>query len=281
MATGALYNDWFDKFAAKLAREDMVDFTAPTINLNRPEDRKRLLLRDDKKGLITALPLTGEITDEQKEMLYNAAEMGSLFVLPLGETKPLQANIEEGKEIEVVDFGPDGSFKYTGETMPKPQVQQLGFFKNLLNKLFGLFQEEKIGYINTYNEQIVKFNRLRNQALFAKAVRDSGDYLNGRDYDMKRGNENWRKQGRRALEATENKLKDTTLPQWKRDALEIKRDLLIEVLDTGAKPKTEADVRNILCKLTDKLGFTDTGRTPQHNRRKRFYRHSQIDNAAI
>jgi hypothetical protein len=32
--------------------------------------------------------------------------------------------------------------------------------------------------------------------------------------------------------------------------LEIKRDLLVEVLDTGAKPKTEADVRNILCKLT-------------------------------
>ena len=37
----ALYHDWFDKFAAKLAREDMNDFTtAPTINLNRPEDRK-------------------------------------------------------------------------------------------------------------------------------------------------------------------------------------------------------------------------------------------------
>lgn len=250
MATGALYNDWFDKFAAKLAREDTKDFTAPTINLNRPEDRKRLLLRDDKQGLITALPLTGEITDEQKEMLYNAAEMGSLFVVPLCEIKPLQANIEEGKEIEVVDFGPDGSFKYTGETMPKPQVQQLGFFKNILNKLFGLFQEERIGYINTYNEQIVKFNRLRNQALFAKTARDSGDYLNGRDYDMKRGNETWRKHGRRALEATENKLKDTTLPQWQRDALEIKRDLFIEVVDTGPKKKTEAQVRDILCKLT-------------------------------
>jgi hypothetical protein len=69
------YEAWFERFKTKLAREDMRDETAPFINLNRPEDRKRLILID-KSGIQQALLSTGEISDDQKMMLYHTARRG-------------------------------------------------------------------------------------------------------------------------------------------------------------------------------------------------------------
>lgn len=48
---------------------------------------------------------------------------------------------------------------------------------------------------------------------------------------------------------TENVLKDASIPQWKREAFEIKKTLLTEVIDGGAKAYTREEVHTMVTKL--------------------------------
>ena len=145
MATDAFYEDWFERFEAKLAREDQEDLDAPYVNLNRPEDRQRMLIVTDEGAIQPALPLTGEITDDQKEILYNAARDGRLMVIPLGGVRPLQASLEDGNElIKRDDLGKGLNIQYLGPELVEPKPRELNFFKNILNVLLVPFKKKRI-----------------------------------------------------------------------------------------------------------------------------------------
>ena len=251
MATDAFYEDWFERFEAKLAREDQEDLDAPYVNLNRPEDRQRMLIITDEGAIQPALPPTGEITDDQKEMLYNAARDGKLMVLPLGGIRPLQATLEDGNElVKRDDLGTDLNIQYLGPELVEPKLRELNFFKNILNVLFGAFQEEKDRYIDEYNAECDKYLRNASAFMFVNAVKAPGSTFQGdRDKQMQINKEFWRRKGRELLSETENVLKDESIPQWKRDAFEIKKTLLTEVIDGGAKTYTREEVHTIVTKL--------------------------------
>ena len=251
MATDAFYEDWFERFEEKLAREDPEDLDAPYVNLNRPEDRQRMLIITDEGAIQPALPPTGEITDDQKEMLYNAARDGKLMVLPLGGIRPLQATLEDGNElVKRDDLGTDLNIQYLGPELVEPKLRELNFFKNILNVLFGAFQEEKDRYIDEYNAECDKYLRNASAFMFVNAVKAPGSTFQGdREKQMQINKEFWRRKGRELLSETENVLKDESIPQWKRDAFEIKKTLLTEVIDGGAKTYTREEVHTIVTKL--------------------------------
>ena len=265
MATDAFYEDWFERFEAKLAREDPEDLDAPYVNLNRPEDRQRMLIVTDEGAIQPALPLTGEITDDQKEILYNAARDGRLMVIPLGGVRPLQATLEDGNElVKRDDLGKGLNIQYLGPELVEPKPRELNFFKNILNALFGAFQEEKDRYIDEYNAECDKYLRNVSAYMFVNTVTAPGSTFQGdRDKQMQINKEFWRRKGRELLSETENVLNDESIPQWKRDAFEIKKTLLTEVIDGGAKTYTQKEVHTIVTKLALNTLLSDNEKLAQ------------------
>lgn len=265
MATDAFYEDWFQRFEEKLARENPEDLDAPYVNLNRPEDRQRMLIVTDEGAIQPALPPTGEITDDQKEILYNAARDGRLMVLPLGGIRPLQATLEDGNElIKRDDLGTGLNLQYRGSELVEPKPRELNFFKNILNVLFGAFQEEKDRYIDQYNTECDKYLRNASAFMFVNSATAPGStFLGDREKQMQVNKEFWRRKGRELLGETENVLKDESIPQWKREAFEIKKALLIEVIDGGAKTYTREEVHTMVTKLALNTLLSDNKKLAQ------------------
>lgn len=86
--------------------------------------------------------------------------------------------------------------------------------------------------------------------MFVNTVTAPGSTFQGdRDKQMQINKEFWRRKGRELLSETENVLNDESIPQWKRDAFEIKKTLLTEVIDGGAKTYTREEVHTIVTKL--------------------------------
>lgn len=263
MATDAFYEDWFERFEEKLAREDPEDLDAPYVNLNRPEDRQRMLIITSEGAIQPALPPTGEITDDQKEILYNAARDGKLMVLPLGGIRPLQATIEDGNELIKRDDLGTGLI-LERPALVEPKLRELNFFKNILNVLFGAFQEEKDRYLDEYNAECDKYLRNAAAVTFVDTVTAPGStFMGDREKQMQRNKEFWRRKGRGLLGETENVLKDESIPQWKRDAFEIKKTLLTEVIDGGAKTYTREEVHTMVTKLALNTLLSDNKKLAQ------------------
>lgn len=265
MATNAFYEDWFQRFEEKLARENPEDLDAPYVNLNRPEDRQRMLIVTDEGAIQPALPPTGEITDDQKEILYNAARDGRLMVLPLGGIRPLQATLEDGNELmKRDDLGTGLNLQYRGPALVEPKPRELNFFKNILNVLFGAFQEEKDRYIDQYNAECDKYLRNASAFMFVNSVTAPGStFLGDREKQMQVNKEFWRRKGRELLSETENVLNDESIPQWKREAFEIKKTLLTEVIDGGAKTYTREEVHTMVTKLALNTLLSDNKKLAQ------------------
>ena len=265
MATNAFYEDWFQRFEEKLARENPEDLDAPYVNLNRPEDRQRMLIVTDEGAIQPALPPAGEITDDQKEILYNAARDGRLMVLPLGGIRPLQATLEDGNELmKRDDLGTGLNLQYRGPALVEPKPRELNFFKNILNVLFGAFQEEKDRYIDQYNAECDKYLRNASAFMFVNSVTAPGStFLGDREKQMQVNKEFWRRKGRELLSETENVLNDESIPQWKREAFEIKKTLLTEVIDGGAKTYTREEVHTMVTKLALNTLLSDNKKLAQ------------------
>lgn len=251
MATEAFYEDWFERFTAKLAREDQEDLDAPYVNLNRPEDRQRMLIVTNEGAIQPALPLTGEITDDEKELLYNAAQDGRLMIIPLGGIKPLQASIEDENElITRTDLGKGLNVQYEGPPLVQPKLQELNFFKKLLNMIFGAFDEENDRYMDEYNARLAEYHRNVFACMFIDTITSlNSTFLGDREKQMQMNKEFWRRKGRELLNETESVLEDQSIPQWKRDAFEIKKTLLTEVINGGTTVYTKEEVQTIVTKL--------------------------------
>lgn len=236
--------EWFEEFSNQIRREGDLDRSALYIDLNRPEDRARIFSVNaaTTTGVEPVLPSSGEISDEDKNRLYEQAKAGNLFIFSLGAPEtPVQITAEKDN---ILHLFPDEE-----REIEEPVCGKLGFFKNLLHALFGFFEEELQGYQReyeiartqyTYDLGMVKFYEAKNQHWKS--------FSNWRNEQIRDYSEPWRRGGREMLEKTVVHLQDPSLPAWSRAAYQV-RERLLRGLVEGGTHFTKEESREMLATL--------------------------------
>lgn len=124
-----------------------------------PEDKGRLykMLDEPKWDSPQMESPVGADEDlfEKRNELYELASQGMLYIFELGDQYNCsQIRVEPANEL-LVDLK---SKLIQQPEPPMPEEQTLGFFKRILNVLFGAFEEERLQLEEQYNNQEREYN---------------------------------------------------------------------------------------------------------------------------
>lgn len=99
-----------------------------------------------------------DLFDKRNE-LYELASQGKLYIFELGEAYNCSLiRVEPANEL-LVDLK---SKRIRQPEPPMPEVQTLGFFKRILNALFGAFEEERLQLEEQYNNEVREYDYYSN-----------------------------------------------------------------------------------------------------------------------
>ena len=215
---------WYDNFIQQVSQPPF------NINPNLPEDIGRIyevLNTPNAKGAEMAPPLTtGETLYDKRNKLYELASSAKLYVFPLAEyDRCSQIRVEPADKLLY-----DLKSEVLNQPMPpKPQEQKLGFFKSILNALFGAFEEERVQLLTQFIEAGHKYNN------YAKAYNCNNIELKTitkeREDNMLKHQEYARSVAPDTINELEERLNDKNLLPWQKEAYEAKLTLFTALRD--------------------------------------------------
>lgn len=236
--------DWYNSFKEQIGQSDPESYSSPFVDLDRPDDRCRVLVEDPEApdGIRPALPLNGELSEDDIRGLYNKAVESELFVLPLGSVghNLLQVSTKPENMIREVPMVRNEPMVYQCDhDIVEPELQELSFFKWIFNSLFNLFEEERQRYQEEYDQKYAVYEQDVAAHNFTYAYKQNlGTLAPQREAQMLDNCEAIRRDVGVRLEATRN-LRTEDLPQWKKEALDAKIELLENIANAGEKVTTE------------------------------------------
>lgn len=171
---------WYNNFIQQIAQPPY------SLHPSIPGDVGRIFKlldepKDNQEAMEEAIT-SGEDLYAKRNELYKLAASGELYIFPLKDDKTCdQIRVEPADNL--IHKLNEAFLLQEAPPIPDESEKSLGFFKNILNFLFGAYEEERLQLLEAYEEKVNTYNLVANGV---HCITEGARTMNGRRYNQMR-----------------------------------------------------------------------------------------------